>query len=190
MGKREHLTSTGHSKRIKYDAYPTPEIAIVELLKRETFEGKGWEPASGTGNIAKYFKNIMASDIRDVPRIYGEHNIDFLKTTRYVDFIITNPPFSLALEFLEHSLECSSKVALFLRLAFLEGKKRYYFFKKNPPIRIYIFSNRLTCHDEEGKWLGTMLCFAWFIWEKGFKGKPTIEWILAEDPNAKSFNKR
>lgn len=30
---------------------------------------------------------------------------------------------------------------------------------------------------ENGKKWNSTMCFAWFIWEKGFSGEPTIRWI-------------
>jgi hypothetical protein len=170
------------SNRSKYDYYITPDIAVIELLKREKFDGLGWEPACGNGAISKFFKNIINTDIR--PNIMiGDGGIDFLKYSRQVDYIITNPPHSLSLAFARHALECASKVALYLSIEFLESKKRYEFFRQNPPIRIYVFSNRVPYGIEvNGKveWHNQQRCDCWFIWEKGFKGSPTLDWVLCD----------
>jgi hypothetical protein len=167
-------------KRRPEDYYVTPDEAIIALLDREGFGGKGWEPASGNGAIVKFFPAIMASDIRKDPDVVGEKGIDFLMENRQVDFIITNPPFKLGLAFAEHALKSAKKVALFLRIQFLESKSRYQFFKINPPVRVYVFVNRISCLDENGKPLGSLMPFAWFIWERGFKGKPALDWILTK----------
>lgn len=174
----------GFSKNIKRspeDYYITPSEAVKALLKRETFEGIGWEPASGNGAIAKFFPGMMASDIRTDDDVYGEKGIDFLREFREVDYIITNPPFKIAEDFMWHSMKCArKKVAIFARLLLLEGKGRLKFFRTYPPIRIYVFSNRLSCIRPEAKVTDAptgIMCFAWFIWEKGYKGKPTIDWI-------------
>ena len=178
---------TGYSRdavRSPEDYYITPPIATIELLKRERFEGVGWEPASGNGAIAKFFKDMTASDIRTDDDVYGEKGIDFLKEYREVDYIVTNPPFKLALSFMWHSMECArKKVALFARLLLLESKSRLEFFRKYPPIRIWVFSDRLSCIRPENKTTDTptgIMCFAWFIWEKGFDGKPILDWILTD----------
>lgn len=171
------------TKRSAADFYKTPAKAVEELLKREKLEGIGWEPACGDGAISKLIPNIMSSDIRTDPDIYGEKGIDFLKETRKVDYIITNPPFSLMLPFAWHALEYADKVALFGRIQFLEGIERYNFFKQHPPARIYVFANRLSCAsdsaDKKSK-NGGIMCFCWFIWERGHKGKPTVDWILCD----------
>jgi len=165
--------------RDPYDNYPTPDIAVVELLKREAFPGSVWEPACGAGAIARFFPDCMASDIR-TDNIYGQGGIDFLKEHRTVDNIVTNPPYKLARQFVEHALECATlKVAMFLKLVFLESESRYHLFAEHPPRTVYVFSKRLTLQAEGNtRKMSGMLAYAWFVWDKGFTGKPQIEWIL------------
>ena len=148
--KMAQSTAGFSNKRELMDNYPTPDIAIIELLKREDFPGIVWEPACGSGNIAKFFDGCMASDIRK-SNIYGEIGIDFLFESRKVDCIITNPPFRYAQKFVEQALFCATKkVAMLLRVR--EGN-----------------------NTMEGK--SSMLAFAWFVWEHRYEGKPMIEWI-------------
>lgn len=178
---RKAQSISGYSKtREPHDHYPTPGIAVEALLDREKFDGLVWEPCCGSGNIAKYFKNCIATDIRDDDSVYGETNIDFLKESRHANHIITNPPYKLAQQFVEHALECiDGKVAMLCKLAFLEGKARHDLFKINPPKTVYVFSKRLPLTKaNDGRKQSSMIPFAWFIWEKGYKGKTVIEWIL------------
>jgi hypothetical protein len=67
---------------------------------------------------------------------------------------------------------------MFLRLLFLEGKKRKQFFLENPPRRIYVFSSRIDCakNGDFGK-TKKAVCFAWFVWQKGWKGETVVKWI-------------
>lgn len=163
--------------REENDFYPTPERATIELLKRININGIAWECACGDGAISVLLpENTISSDLID--RGFGETGIDFLKTYKKVDWIITNPPYSLATEFVEHSLECADNVALLCKIQFLEGVKRYKFFKEHPPKKVYVFSSRLKIYKNGVKTNNsTMLCFAWFIWEKSFKGETIIDWI-------------
>ena len=166
------------SKRSPGDFYITPDNAIIALLDREKFKGVGWEPACGNGAITKFFPRILASDISNDKHIKGRKGVDFLLSSKKVDYIVTNPPFKLLLPFMEKSMDVAkSKVALFARLQALEGKKRYEFFQKYPPIRVYIFSNRVSCSTLLGD-SANILCFAWYVWEIGFKGRPTLDWIM------------
>lgn len=127
---------------------------------------------------------VVACD--KVPRGRNYAVFDFLIEIGQSDHdIITNPPYKYAKEFVEHALDIISegrKVAMFLKLTFLEGKARREFFKKNPPKRIWVFSERVMCAKngdfeklkESG---GSAVAYAWFVWEKGYNGKTELSWI-------------
>ena len=91
--------------------------------------------------------------------------------------IVTNPPFKLALEMAEHFTELGDKVALLLKLAFLEGAKRKDFFKRKPPVRIFVFSQRQPLWKNGKPHKSGMLAFAWFVWQRGNKELPQISWL-------------
>lgn len=105
--------------------------------------------------------------------------------TRWDGDIITNPPYKYAKEFVEKALNTipiGNKVAMLLKLLFLEGKARKELFRKYPPKYIYVFSGRIMCakNGEFEKMKaggGSAIAYAWFIWEKGYDGKPTLDWI-------------
>ena len=184
----------GERERVDKDYYATPYITTEALLNEVKFTGNFLEPCVGAGHIAKtinkYYPDepIFAVDIVD--RGYPNTLVadflshDFLGQT--FDNVITNPPFNKAQEFLEKSMELvndGGKVALFLKIQFLEGNKRREMFTKYPPKYIYVFSKRQVVWrngeetDENGKpWSNTM-CFAWFIWEKGSTTEPIIRWL-------------
>ena len=176
VGHRTNISNT--------DYYVTPSYATKSLLEREMFEGTIWECASGNGKmsevITKYYPIVLSSDIRTDNSVFGEKGIDFLKANREVDNIITNPPFKYGKEFVEHSLKLAKKkVALLLRLNFLEGISRYNMFKSTPLKVVYVFCGRITMFpegEEKPKNSGT-IAYAWFIWDKDYFGKPRIEWI-------------
>ena len=99
---------------------------------------------------------------------------------------MTNPPYKFAKEFVLKSLETVAdgrKVYMFLKLTFLEGKSRFNeLFSKYPPKNIYVFSERVMC-AKNGDFEtmktggGSAVAYAWYVWEKGYQGKTTIEWI-------------
>lgn len=135
--------------------------------------------------IKEFIPKVRATDIN--PRGYGEP-LDFLQPTDIrAELIITNPPFHLAGEFLELALQRASKgVALFLRLAFLEGVERYErIYNVVPPTRVYVFSRRQTLYPagmpKKGK--GTT-AYAWFVWLRPYRNFPwnplhktELEWL-------------
>lgn len=68
---------------------------------------------------------------------------------------------------------------MFLKLQFLEGKERRKLFDITPPKLVYVASGRLICaqNGEFEKYPSSAVAYAWFVWEKGFKGDPVIRWI-------------
>lgn len=189
----KNIGASNHTEeeRETHDYYATDPKALEMLLERETFFPYVWEPACGEGHLSKVLTEngykVRNSDIID--RGYpGTEIIDFLKVTKEdvkEDFprdIITNPPYKFAKEFVERALDISmdsSKVAMFLKLTFLEGQARRELFEKNPPKKIYVFSKRITCakNGDFERYSQGAVAYGWFIWEKGFNGKPSIEWI-------------
>lgn len=183
------LGASNHTKkdREKNDYYATTPKAAELLLSVEKLSQVIYEPSCGEGHLSKVFEKaghtVISSDIVD--RGYGEVE-DFLKRTERIDGdIITNPPYKYAQEFIEKALELISdgnKVAMFLKIQFLEGKKRKKMFQKNPPKTIYVSSSRLLCAknaDFEGmkKAGGSAVAYAWYIWEKGYAGDTIVKWI-------------
>lgn len=170
------------------DYYATPPEAVEMLLELETFNNKILEPACGQGHISEVFnkKGYEVKSFDLVDRDYGGQQDFFTYDEQWDGDIVTNPPYKFAKEFVEHSLSLISegnKVAMFLKLQFLEGKARKKMFLKNPPKAVYVSSSRLLCakNGEWGKGRGfissSAVAYCWFVWEKGFKGDPIIKWF-------------
>ena len=191
---KKHLTGTSLSgtsttrDRIKDDYYATPQESTFKLLEVEDFKGNILEPCCGEGHISEVLKQegykVFSNDLID--RGYGESFKDFLNDNfETYDNIITNPPFKYAKEFIEKSLKVTTgKVAMFCKIQLLEGVSRYEMFQDTPLKTVYVFTKRQnplrngSPVDENGKKWASTMCFAWFVWEHGYEGKPTIEWLL------------
>lgn len=98
------------------------------------------------------------------------------------DLIVGNPPYSLAEAFIEKSLNLlyeDGYVYFLLRLAFLEGIKRGKgFFQFYPPKRVYVCSRRPSFFtSRNGRHTTDTLAYAMFLWQKGYKGKPELDWL-------------
>ena len=181
--------------RVENDFYATNPKAVTMLMDAyKPFQNLDiLEPSVGQGHIAKILKETYPSNRIDcmdiVDRGYpGTVISDFLTTTinKKYDCVITNPPFSLAQEFIEKSmtvLKPNGIVCMFLKIQFLEGVKRKEFFEKYPPKYVYVFRQRMATWnngqelDPNGKRWATTMCHAWFVWENGFNGEPTIRWL-------------
>lgn len=174
------------SEREANDYYATEPKATKILLEYEKFNPVIWECACGEGHISKVLESagyeVISTDL--IYRGYGDPEpLDFLKDT-LDDFegdIITNPPYKYAQEFVETAMETvqdGAKVAMFLKLTFLEGKARKEMFSKYPPETVYVFSSRVCC-GKNGNFDGvsTAVAYAWYVWKKGFHGCPVIKWV-------------
>lgn len=170
--------------RQRDDFYPTPPRATLALLDVETFDGDIWEPACGDGAISKVLIDagyeVSSSDLID--RGYGMPHVDFLldyQTT--ATNIITNPPFKFAEEFARHALSrTTGKVAMLCRLGWLEGKERRKMFTSTPLARVWVFSGRVPMMRNGDVMMaggGGMIAFAWYVWEHGHTGAPSLGWL-------------
>lgn len=185
------LSASNHSdeERETNDYYATPPQAVEDLLKRESFSKYIVEPAvGGGGHIAKVLKahNHIVTGYDIVDRGYEGTIVKSWFDVTKEDIkispdIITNPPYSMATEFVQHALDISMdsvKIAMFLKIQFLESQKRYELFKAAPPKKVYVYVNRMEC-AKNGEFTNkpSAACYCWFIWEKGYKGLPQIDWI-------------
>ena len=184
------LGASNHTdkERQNEDFYATDPIAAELLLKEEKFSHNIWECACGqkhlSGVFEKYGYNVRSSDLIDR---CGNEVFDFLsmENQSWDGDIITNPPYKYASEFIYKSLSViqqGNKVAMFLKLQFMEGKERKHLFTKFPPKTVYVSSSRILCAkngDFEGLKAsgGSAVAYAWYVWEKGFKGNTTVKWI-------------
>ena len=183
------LGASNHTdkERQQHDYYATEPKAMELLLTEESFHPVVWECACGEGHLSKVLEangfEVISTDL--IYLGFGDPEpLDFLKNTleNFEGDIITNPPYKYALEFVEqalNSVQPGRKVAMFLKLTFLEGQKRKDFFLHNPPKVVYVSSSRLMCamNGNFASISSSAAAYAWFVWEKGFKGDPVIKWI-------------
>ncbi len=182
------LGASNHTERIREqdDWYATDKEIVKILLQNETFDEYILENSVGSGNIADVLiengYKVKGIDIKD-RGWKGTEIINFLEyNEKWNGDIICNPPYKVALEFAKHSLELiedGHKLAMLLKIQFLEGKERKKFFEKNPPKYIYVFSYRVKCakNNDFSKNLSSAVCYCWYLWEKGYKGEPKIKWL-------------
>ncbi len=180
MGASNHSDFT----RVQHDYYATDPQAVEELLKVESFDKNILEPCCGEGHISKVLEKhgymVKSSDLID--RNFGRGGVDYLTIKSWHGDIITNPPYKYAKEFVEHSIKIinpGQRVAMLLKIQFLESVKRRELFEENPPKYVYVFSKRTVCarNGDFEKTPSSAVCYCWYIWEKGFKGEPVIRWI-------------
>jgi hypothetical protein len=164
------------------DFFPTPAWATYALIDNERFKGTTWESACGDGAMSRVLETgcerVVSSDLFD--RGYGEGGVDFLSVNRRVDNIITNPPYNSAEAFVAAGVrQANKKVALLLRLAFLEGANRARtIFNDFPPSRVWVFSERITFYPKGAIVRGSgTTAYAWFVWDKSSPNTTELKWL-------------
>lgn len=173
--------------REENDFYRTPPQCVRSLLSVEVFDPLVWECACGDGAISEVLKaagyDVVSTDLID--RNYGDGQLDFLNTDNLIaPSVVTNPPYKDAEAFVCHALKLgASKVAMLLRLAWLEGEKRYNsLFSVTPPSRVWVLSSRPTLWhgtDPNARNTGGAIAYAWFIWDKS-SGPTQLGWLGKE----------
>ena len=195
------------TERAKDDFYQSStEIAnalfecVKVGIKRNDLYAEGLEEtviidsSVGTGTLLEPFRykcwSLIGYDIAD--RGYKFVSVQDWLTVKEIPnprnkpkVIVQNPPFKLALEFVQHSLELLNNGELLFslhRIQFLEGLERFENLYKNKykrPKYVFVFTKRVSCitPDIENKGQNAV-CFAWFMWQKGYRGSTQIKWIV------------
>ena len=194
-------------EREEHDFYSTDPDCVRQLLEKEQFSKTILEPCCGTGNISETLKEagyeVTSTDLID--RGYVTGGVDFFEAYKDIDMdIVTNPPYGLATEFVIHALKelrPHRKMALFLKLNFLEGVQRYkeIFSSRKYLKTVYVYSKRVACYkndehyqrdkagnlilDAKGnpKKIGSAVAFCWLVFDTDYVGNPSIDWINTED---------
>jgi hypothetical protein len=176
------LWSSSHTEweREKNDYYATDPSAGRFLLELEKFNNV-LEPACWEWHLSKVFEiagiKVTSSDIVD--RWYW-----WVKWFAEYDYwwgdIVTNPPYKYAQEFVEHALSITlpwAKIAMFLKLQFLEWKKRKKFFLQNPPKIIYVSSSRIKCamNGDFDLYPSSAVAYARYVWINWYFGDPVVK---------------
>lgn len=180
-----------------------PPLTGVTLPVIKTWHA--WEPACNRGHMAnplcEYFCTVLASDVHDygycgavADFLFRGSEIQLLKEIQPRDWIITNPPFRLAEQFVQRGLEIATRgVAMLTRSVFIESAGRYRsLFSKTPPAAMAQFVERVIMAkgvlrdpskpywDENAKkWRrpSTATSYSWLVWLKSQPAQPRLMWI-------------
>ena len=184
--------ASAHSayKRPEDDYYATDPEALVKFIGQYNADGERlhnqvWECACGEGNLSEVLLDLGHTVFAtDKVNRGNNHTFDFVTPTMRIEWsgdILTNPPYKTAQEFIESALErvkVGNKVIMLLRIQFLESQRRHEFFKAHPPKYVYVHSSRIQIRlNNDPSINNSALCFAWFVWQKGYTGSTTIRWI-------------
>ena len=172
-------------KRQHADWYPTPANVTQALLDRVQFEGAISEPCCGDGALALVMEDwgyeVIGTDLHD--RGYGVGHgraFDILKMKELpAPNIVTNPPFNIAGEIIEHLMAMKpKKMALLLKASFWHAKTRQRLFEAHPPSKIIALTWRPDFLHLKRPTMEVM----WCVWEEGSN---VTEYMLAQKPKKK-----
>lgn len=168
-----------------YDLYCTHPSAVEALCDLETFSPTIWEPCAGLGHIADTLRSrgykVRESDIltrgREIERL------DFLTCDEQVDCdIITNPPYKIASPIIRKAMEVvtdGNRIAMWLRILYLESIERKRLFEEYPPTQVWISSKRIPCamNGDFEHITSSAQGYMWLIFQKGYSGETKIGWF-------------
>lgn len=167
------------------DYYPTPVdgteslIPVLKAMKRP--DGSPvktiWEPACGDGRLARVLEwhgfEVISTDLREYPG-YGIGGLDFLLQSPQdkwgwwpkggIDAIVTNPPFSLAEEFIRRAHLFTPNVAMLLKQTFwnVGGRSRGLWFDHMPDLELKLTWRLAFLASERGN--SPLMDCMWSVW--------------------------
>ena len=186
-------TNRGAERR-EHDFYSTPEWCTKALFQHvdELRTRPVLDPCAGDGailNVARAYRlETHGIELRDVPKPIGvqawspscdalelARNLSGVGRSPYRDCnLVTNPPYSLAQDFIDAWRDKARLSAWLLRLNFLGSQKRAAWLRACPPSRVLILPRRPSFTGG-----ATDSCeYAWMIWDSQDPApKAQIEWL-------------
>lgn len=142
------MSATGRgTNRDPRDFYPTPRASFAPLLPQLPHRVKFWDPCAGDGRLIKWLREdgneAGGADLFPQQQdVYPMDVIDYLRDPTRREFVLTNPPFSIAFEMVQHALIHAEESMFLLRLAFLESDTRGDWLSKHEPDGIWVLKKR------------------------------------------------
>ncbi len=163
------------------DFYQTPRQctqALVTWLEKMKFprDLTVLDPCRGEGAITRvletYFDKVDSIDLFD-----ETNPTDFLKTTKKYDLIVSNPPYSSKYLFVNHARELADKVLAIFPMQIVNYNM---FHRDYMAIDEFVGKIKLVpkifMHEGADIKYGGASSYAWFFWNKEYKGEGSYEW--------------
>lgn len=177
-----------HDSLDDFPTQPWATRALAEYVLQpagiRTWERSVWEPACNRGHMVRplneCFSYVDASDVHDYG--CGFRQQDYLMPFRddfIFDWVISNPPFRLAEQFIERAFaDADEGHAFIVRTSFLESVGRYKcLFSVNPPTIVAQFSERVPMVKGRLTATGsTATAYCWLVWIRHEQGT-RFQWI-------------
>lgn len=179
----KHFVRTSDPKN--GDFFATDPRWVSSLLDVHAF-GDVWEPACGDGAISKELErrgiNTTSTDLFD--RGYGKAGVDFLNQTKLLgQEIITNPPFSLFMDFWKHAWELKPfKFAFLAPWPYLGNSQSRYreLWSQYPPHDVILVNGYMKVNNKL-----SMYPHCWCVWYGGMQNLKKTALTFAPHPRGK-----
>lgn len=181
-------------KRNDFDFYPTPLSVAQDALGYVPSAIKPTcilDPGAGTGVWGQAARKLWPAatitgvDLRPVPKspaynfwFHGDYLL--MDAPPCFDLVIGNPPYKYAEQFVKQSfkfLESGGHLIMLLRLNFLESQSRATGLWRTHPLKQAVVCSKRVSFTGDGKTNAT--AYAYFIWQKGWKGSTELMWSKA-----------
>jgi len=152
-------------------------------------KGPWLEPGAGEGNLIRGVQDLLGTDsgpvwdacelrpeceshlnalgVRNIS--IGDYFVNGPPSEEEYAMIISNPPFSLAMEFIRRSLESKTRFVVMLqRMNYIGSERRHPFMSTCPP-DLYVLPNRPSFKADGST---DSIEYAWFVWDKMTLGSP------------------
>lgn len=183
--------------RNENDLYPTPPLATYVLHKYIDLPRNIVEPCAGRGNISieliRQGYNVQSFDLFEYDNplcnITTGQDVLTLQKPNGAQALVTNPPYHKDLPRLiaEKGVSEYDLTALFVRLTFLEGKKRKKLFTNHPPSDIIFLSDRVRFGTDliepidRKDQIGGMIAYCWIVFRKEHAGTTKLRWVMLDE---------
>ena len=185
LSEKLHSQSANYKMRNKFDQYYTPNRYVKSLLDHLEFPLSGtiFEPCCGQDAISNELKSrgftVITNDIDPLNNADYHYDLSIplswqlLNNEFDCDFIVTNPPFNLAVEIIPQCYAKARKgVIALLRVSFIEPcNNRQDFLVENPPNQIYSTKRINFLGGKKTDKVNTI----WCIWLKDENSKQMIK---------------
>lgn len=199
MAKLQNINTNVLERNTKTETYRTPAYSYTPLLdyRPEWFVGSGFDPSAGDGRMiaeiinrgnqsTHYANDIREEELPKMKAVFGDADVrttigDYLADPKppEANFFITNPPFTLAVDFIKKAqTHIKGPICILQSVAFQGTAKRSAWLKTSGLSYVLNLPKRPKWEVDVGVTHSNIWDFAWFVFLPGYDGLPQMDWLL------------
>lgn len=179
------------------ERYYTPRWATEAAVRHFGITGAVLEPCAGDGAISDVLREcgcrVLAGDV-DPEASGAERTWDFVRWDEplkrwargdappgSIEWVVTNPPYSISHKVAEVAIDVAPRVALFLRLGWLEpAAKRRRLLEEHPPTHLLV-TPRPRFTGPGAKKGTTPYAHGWIVWAPDLTDVPAVSVLTVRE---------